>query len=332
MYRLRTSLAWLAALWLVSCGGLPIPSTPSAAPPTDTPAPARSTASPTPTVTLGLTTLSPTAEVPPPIRSATPPAPTPLPPAPRPTEPPAPTAPVTVQPGSIIQSFTASASTVDPGATITLAWQTNGEEVTLYRIQRTGQYGQMYQVPPSGSQEYAIASSERGSVQFQLAASAGGSVEYANLTITLTCPDTWFFENPPDVCPQSSAVISSGVAQRFERGTMLWLASRAQIIVLRGGGGWAQYSDTWQPGLPEADPDITPPAGLFQPVRGFGLVWREYGEQAALGWALAPEFAVGRLAFQCDSAPKYSTCYLDGPDGLLRLEPWGSRWAPYSGG
>jgi hypothetical protein len=38
----------------------------------------------------------------------------------------------------------------------------------------------------------------------------------------------------------------------------------------------------------ESDPSIVPPEGYYQPVRGFGKLWREE-LRSALGWALAPE-------------------------------------------
>ncbi len=44
--------------------------------------------------------------------------------------------------------------------------------------------------------------------------------------------------------------------------------------------------------------EIIPPAGLYVPVSGFGLIWRGDVSQSAgyrevLGWALAPEFGYG---------------------------------------
>ena len=38
-------------------------------------------------------------------------------------------------------------------------------------------------------------------------------------------------------------------------------------------------------------PSLTPPAGLLQPDRGFGKLWREVPEvRDMLGWAVTPEF------------------------------------------
>lgn len=72
--------------------------------------------------------------------------------------------------------------------------------------------------------------------------------------------------------------------------------------------------------------EIHPPAGLYAPVSGFGLIWRgdvanSPGYRETLGWALAPEFGYEAL-FQCDDAPpsggrSWQACYLLGPDGEL---------------
>ena len=81
----------------------------------------------------------------------------------------------------------------------------------------------------------------------------------------------------------------------FEHGQMIWRKDLSVIYALqsgpgpgrRPGGRWAEYPDTWREGLPESDPALQPPAGLRQPVRGFGKVWREQlggpagGRQAA---------------------------------------------------
>jgi hypothetical protein len=112
-------------------------------------------------------------------------------------------------------------------------------------------------------------------------------------------------------CPVSKEMPASMASQPFEHGRMIWIGPDAglselqsEVLVLdqEGAGvqqgAWQRYPDTWQEGQPESDPAITPPAGLYQPIRGFGKVWREQlgGPQAAsgnpatgIGWAIAPE-------------------------------------------
>jgi hypothetical protein len=86
-------------------------------------------------------------------------------------------------------------------------------------------------------------------------------------------------------------------AQDFERGKMMWLDQLREdhIYVLafgmdESGGTWQMVVDTWREGDPESG-GLTPPEGLFEPVRGFGQLWREElgGPDAPVGWALAPE-------------------------------------------
>jgi hypothetical protein len=80
-------------------------------------------------------------------------------------------------------------------------------------------------------------------------------------------------------------------SQPFERGRMLWLNLLGEpspnVVVLSDDGSWAAYADTWAEGQPDRDPGLTPPEGLYQPIRGFGKVWREQlgGPDAAVGWA-----------------------------------------------
>jgi hypothetical protein len=88
--------------------------------------------------------------------------------------------------------------------------------------------------------------------------------------------------------------------QPFERGRLVWigggsgLADWERVVVVLNGtasGAWQRHPDAWQEGQPESDPAIQPPVGLYQPVRGFGKVWREQmgGPGAPIGWASAPE-------------------------------------------
>ena len=102
--------------------------------------------------------------------------------------------------------------------------------------------------------------------------------------------------------------------------------------------GWQANSNAWFSGMPLSDPSLIPPAGRYQPVRGFGLTWRDeqgypgYRVRERLGWATDEEFSVSGAMFQCDSAPKYNTCYLTGPGNVvivLQLER--SGWYVWAG-
>lgn len=88
--------------------------------------------------------------------------------------------------------------------------------------------------------------------------------------------------------------------QQFQNGRMFWLQPINQIWVLLtiegGEQEWQIYEDTFEEGMLESDPTLQPPAtGLIQPIRGFGLLWRENDAlRENLGWAIDEE--VGYLA------------------------------------
>src|SRR5258708_25565610 len=95
-----------------------------------------------------------------------------------------------------------------------------------------------------------------------------------------------------EVIPGSSAPGLGGAAteswtptyiaqQNFQRGYMFWISPTRTIWVLSkthdkdNSGVWTVYQDTYTDGEPPSDPAIVPPnPGLYQPVRGFGIIWR----------------------------------------------------------
>jgi hypothetical protein len=110
-------------------------------------------------------------------------------------------------------------------------------------------------------------------------------------------------------------------AQHFEHGTMIWLEKSKMIYVLYSENNqhYDRFSDPWQEGTPEADPSIVPPDGWYQPVRGFGAVWRTGSVRQELGWAKAPESGLSST-FQCSSDIKYISCYMTTPNGTVKLQ------------
>jgi hypothetical protein len=93
-------------------------------------------------------------------------------------------------------------------------------------------------------------------------------------------------------------VQAAGAWEFFEGGQMLWRGDLHQIYVLHQAGVWRVYDDNWREGDLVWDADIIPPVGFYQPVRGFGLVWREEtGVRDMLGWATAEESSFS-AAFQ----------------------------------
>lgn len=77
--------------------------------------------------------------------------------------------------------------------------------------------------------------------------------------------------------------------QEFQGGHMLWLADTKTILVISIDGTWSRHEDTWTEAEPESA-DMLPPPDLYEPIRGFGKVWREQTPvRRALGWGVNKE-------------------------------------------
>ncbi len=81
----------------------------------------------------------------------------------------------------------------------------------------------------------------------------------------------------------------------FEHGRMFWVSPTKQFWVMvttgAGHGTWSIFDDTFVDGEPEIDPSIVAPDGKYQPVRGFGKLWRENQTvRDELGWGTTQEF------------------------------------------
>lgn len=144
------------------------------------------------------------------------------------------------------------------------------------------------------------------------------------------CSYDWFFSDSPQTCPKQPPIYSQAIMQHFERGLMIWREEPdfygSQIYVFFTDGKqphWNPTNDRWRPGMPESDPAIEPPAGYYQPVREFGLFWREayFGQiglsaRERLGWATEEEVSLDELPLQCHNTDSYEDgCFLVGPDG-----------------
>ncbi len=331
--------ATATAVIVVGCGPLflgtstRIPDTPTSAPatatalmPTETPPPSRTATRASPTATEEMPTATPLPDTATPTTTETsvPPSPTATRPRPSPT-------PTAGQ--AVIHTFEANVELADPGDTITLTWHwTGGEQAAIYHLMRTGQLSEpSWEVGQTGSVQYTIAPERRDHDTFVLFVSGEEGVQArATVQIRLRCPDEWFFTPAPDICPAVPATVGPGAEQHFERGLMLWVGPEERIYVLFDDGmgrRWSAYEDRWEEGMPTSDPGIEAPPGLEQPVRGFGLVWRENAQvREGLGWAIAEEQGY-QTAMQRTSHVRYSDLYIRAADGgVWKLRPNGSSW------
>jgi hypothetical protein len=353
--RLAAALTLIALLLAACTLDIGIERTPTAPPPTATgTTPTIPTASRTPTATESATptdapTLTPTHTARPGTRiapthtatvtAAPPPTATP---GIVSTSTPPPTATITPTPTptpatyDLIDSFEADPTTIDPGDPVTLTWEARGDVATLYTITPDGTLGEWWEVPLVGSKTVTTSENARNLARYALFVTEDDRTESMTVAITVRCTAAWFFTPEPDLCPQDPAVRTAAAFQPFEGGDMIWLGQFDWITVLfddQGIPAYATFANLWEEGMPESDPDITPPEGRYQPVRGFGIVWRGEIDAAAyyrvrerLGWATAPEEGYTAL-YQCDSAAKYTTCYVTGPGGVIyELGPENSAW------
>jgi len=90
-------------------------------------------------------------------------------------------------------------------------------------------------------------------------------------------------------CPLGTITFATA-SQTYQSGEMIWMAGPPQAIyALFSSGRFTRYDDTYNAAVDPASGGETPPVGLIEPKRGFGKVWRSFGEVRALGWATSDE-------------------------------------------
>jgi hypothetical protein len=71
---------------------------------------------------------------------------------------------------------------------------------------------------------------------------------------------------------------------------MLWRMDTDQVTVLNPANGWQVWDDKWDGSNPDGV-GMSPPPGRYEPVRGFGWLWRTKlsGPSGPMGWATDQE-------------------------------------------
>jgi len=235
----------------------------------------------------------------------------------------------------VIQSFTADRASIVEGETVNVTWQaTGGTEAYIMWMGGAGLMDGLGNLDPDGGT--AAIAPKRGPVVLQVRNNVGTTE--AQLALTIACANAWVSELAPAMegkCPHP-AEIGWAAQQPFEHGFMLWLQPSNAIYVFfdnYGGHSYRVYTDNFKEGDPESDPNLTPPAGLLQPVRGFGLVWRTYPEvRDNLGWATAPEsgFETWRQSYQGFGMHNLTIWLKDINQRVYKLNPMGSVWEIYT--
>jgi hypothetical protein len=156
-------------------------------------------------------------------------------------------------------------------------------------------------------------------------------------TVDLGCLREWVLPVPAewaDHCPAAAETASGAAAQPFQNGWMIYMNQRFLVLLnapfgLGTESGSMQYQsfiDPLQVGTEDTSAEYTPPAGLYAPTSGFGLIWRgdvpeSPGFVDALGWATQPEFNFNPTT-QCAviGVRGNSRCFMTHPQrGLIAL-------------
>jgi len=223
-----------------------------------------------------------------------------------------------------IFSFSTSPTEVTPGGIVTADWTADGQSASLCLRMGGGAVIRCWDVSVSGTQNVVIEDFYREDLLLDLTVSTPDGLEaIASIFLPLACPDDWwFFEDPPNNCPQDRPQISDAAAQYFENGWMLWIEEYDAIYVFFEGSGqtFTTFFDIASDGDTDDDDDeYQPPEGRYVPVSGFGLVWRrEEWVRERLGWALAPEFGFD-TTYQWESGLNYGRLYLLDPEERIAV-------------
>jgi len=232
-----------------------------------------------------------------------------------------------------ILSFTADRTHIVEGEEVTLSWQAEGgdEAFIEWVAPNAILVGAPGPLNPDGG-TVTISPTGQGDIRLFVRNSAGAVEAYVHLFIE--CAHEWMpaLEKSgyplPAACPWE-ADVGQAAQQPFERGFMMWLAPRNAIYVFYENGSYRVYPDEFQEGDPERDPDLVPPEGLEQPIRGFGLVWRTQPEvREGLGWATASEmgFSTWIQGYQGSGMHSVFEFVQDIEGPIYRLTAFSSTW------
>jgi hypothetical protein len=251
--------------------------------------------------------------------------------------------------GPEVASFSVVPTTTqNVGDVLNMRWEASGERAEICPTSGQGPVENRCQPvePTGGAWQFVTDEAAMAYTGFMLRVWAGASFKPAFVDVHLQCQNlrSWFFGGqgepaPPASCPEAAAAISNAAGQEFEHGFMVWREDVDDFYVFYEGpdaAGFQTYDWILEPQAslkPGASPDNrtgeTPPPGLYEPMSGFGMIWRGEVEgvrpevRELLGWATAPEFEY-ETAYQCRTPtyPRMWDCFLRDPqEQILDLHP-----------
>lgn len=241
-----------------------------------------------------------------------------------------------------ILSFTVVPTTTNViGEHISMAWQSQGAQAKLcpYVMTLSGPSAQEPAcaiVPLAGTKVITVTQNDLDWNGMMLQVTSGTASDRSTVAIALGCEglNNWFFRDAPARCPSAAPINSPAAAQRFERGMMIWVKQPDRFYVFYNENPqvfeWIEAPYRFKPGVSANNRmGEKPPSGSFEPVSGFGQLWRGEIEgvqnvRQRLGWAKEQEFDFNTF-YQCArtiASSRLWTCYLASPSGkVIELSP-----------
>lgn len=241
-------------------------------------------------------------------------------------------------PTPVIEYFVANPTDAAAGENVQLFWAAElASEAFIYRLTSEGEPGTTWEVDLEGEFTVTVQDSGRSEI-YVLAVTNGSEFVEEQIAIGVGCGAyEWFFQPAPENgCPSSNGLEQQIVTQPFERGRMFRLGETNQIFVLfdepqtieeTSNIAWIVLDDTFTDAEPAEDPAIIPPAGFYQPTRGFGKVWREVPNlRDRLGWGVAPQNEYTATYQRVSIDGTQQLYFTDDARQVITLVPNGQGW------
>ncbi len=238
---------------------------------------------------------------------------------PRPTRTPRPptlTFTPTVMP--VITEFRSDLNIVPSGGQTVLYWQADADQITLELVTANGTVVSSDKVDPKGQRPVLVTTNLGLSVIYRLTAKRGKNTVTRQLTITVQCPQNWFFTPAPGECATQPPIQTGIKFQQLERGVAFYVPTSNNVYLLHNGDNRVNaYLNDWN----FAPLPVYPPPGtLIQPTVEIGYVWlnKRWSDGATLdgvmGWATAVQQVYNGTIQQ---GTVNSDLYIKGPNGQV---------------
>lgn len=200
-----------------------------------------------------------------------------------------------------VVSFTVSPEVISPGESVTVTWETkDGEHATFCSVKNRQQETRICLDLPLVGTHVVHTESDATIYDFSLAIANPSAAAPVHSRIVCAEVSRLFFEDPAQACGGAPPLYSYAAAQRFEHGLMIWMEATDEYFIFVDNPNHETYIHILgplelKPGASVDNRVGDVPPGYYEPVSGFGLVWRGEVEWSSewtrenLGWALEPE-------------------------------------------